>query len=103
MLGRKKDAPPSGTQALLQHKLVQSAFKDPRYRHLNGFANYDDSEPEQVNYDRAMTMQALAAVYTIQSAEKQARAILIATWGLVFTTVGLVAATVVLVVVTARL
>lgn len=89
-------------QQLLKHKLVQEAFQDPRYRHLQNFGNYDSDEPERVNYDRAMTMQALVAVYTIRSAETQARAMLLATWGLVFATVGLFVATIVLVVVTTR-
>jgi hypothetical protein len=80
--------------------LVREAFSDPRYRHLQNFGNFEDLEPEQAGYDRAMTLQALAAVYSIRSAEKTSSALSRATWALVAATGALVLVTVALVVVT---
>lgn len=81
---------------------VRAAFGDPRYRHLLNFADHNDLEPEDLNYDRSLTLQASAAIYSIRSAEKQGRTLARATWGLVFATVGLMIATVVLVIVTVQ-
>lgn len=89
--------------SVLKHPLVQEVFADPRYRHLSAMADHNDPEPEQVGYDRVMTLEALAAIYTLRSAEKQGQMIARATWALVGATVGLVLATAVLVVVTVRL
>jgi hypothetical protein len=79
---------------------VEKVFADPRYKHLRAFADYDDDEAEQLNYDRAMTLQALAALYQLQSTEKQGQTMARATWALFWATLGLFAATIVLVVVT---
>lgn len=79
---------------------VQALFNDPRLKHLTSFANRDDDEPELLNYDRALTLQAMAAIYSIRSSEKQGRTIARATWALVWATVGLFVATIGLVMVT---
>lgn len=91
--------PPPGT---LDHPSVKQLFDDPRFKHLVNFGDYDDSEADELNYDRALTLQAAASVYSIISAEKQGQVIARATWGLVIATVGLVVATIVLVIVTVQ-
>lgn len=79
---------------------VQALFDDPRFKHLKNMGDLSDDEPERVGYDRMLTLQAAAAIYSMQSAEKHSKSLAKATWGLFFATVGLVIATIVLVVVT---
>lgn len=77
-------------------------FDDPRFKHLIDFSNYNSPEAEQLNYDRALSLQATASVYSIMSAEEQGKAMARARWGLVIAIIGLVIATVVLVLVTVQ-
>lgn len=79
---------------------VQGIFDDPRFKHLMSFTDYNDDEAEQLNYDRALTLQAMAALYTLRSSEKQGETMARATWALFWATLGLVLVTVVLVGVT---
>lgn len=79
---------------------IQALFDDPRFKHLKNMGDLHDDEPELAGYDRMLTLQAAAAIYNIQSAEKLGRSLGRATWGLFLATVGLVIATVVLIVVT---
>ncbi len=79
---------------------VREIFDDPRFKHLTAFGDFDNVEAEGLNYDRALTLQAMSALYSIKSAERQGETIARATWALVWATVGLFVATIVLVVVT---
>lgn len=104
LLSVTNEKPPEiSAQNLVDHPLVREVFDDPRYKHLRVFADYTDPEAEEVGYDRVMTLQALAAIYTLRSTEKQGEVMARATWALVLATVGLVAVTLVLVIVTMQM
>lgn len=92
-----KTEPAATPGAVTNHPLVQAAFADPRFLHMRNLGDLEDPEPEQVGYDRVLTLQALVATYTLRSAEKQAKTLARATWALVLATVGLVIATVALI------
>ena len=83
--------------AVTDHPLVKAAFKDPRYIHMRNLGDLEDPEPEQVGYDRVLTLQALIATYNLRSAEEQAKRLALATWALFVATLGLVVATVALI------
>lgn len=89
--------PPPTNDAMTNHPLVQAAFSDPRFIHMRNLGDLEDPEPEQLGYDRVLTLQALVATYTLMSAERQAKTLARATWALVAATVGLVIATVALI------
>lgn len=81
-------------------KEIKGMFADPRFKYLSAFGDLEDQEPENLHYDRMMALQSAAAVLGLQSAERQSRTLVRATWALVAATIGLVVATVVLVLVT---
>jgi hypothetical protein len=78
---------------------VECMFADPRFKYLKDLTDTQDVDRDD-HSDPRMFLDVAIAVYNMQSAEMQSRALARATWALVIATVGLVIATIVLVIVT---
>lgn len=68
----ERERPPGSLPSRTRQRLgdeVQSIFDDARFKHLIGFGDRDDSEPEDLNHDRPRSMQAAASMYRIRSAD----------------------------------